>query len=101
MERIFVVVTPECPYHTGRKVLSMDCRRCDDFRGGIIESFVDCAHGRPAIEQERPKIERKHRKSEQKDADPDRKPARKSAKKSITPKNAVKKPTKTRKKKNE
>lgn len=44
MKRMFVVVTPNCPHRTGIKVGSKECTQCDDFRGGIIENFVDCKH---------------------------------------------------------
>lgn len=59
MSRIFVVVTPDCPYHQGRKVGSKECTQCEHFRGGIVQNFVDCAHNRPEIEQKTPKIARK------------------------------------------
>lgn len=59
MDRIFVVVTPVCPHYPGRKVGSKECTQCDNFRGGIIQNFVDCAHNRPEIEQKTPKPARK------------------------------------------
>ena len=59
MQRIFVVVRPDCQYHPGRKVGSKECTQCDDFRGGIVQNFVDCAHNRPKIEQKTTKIARK------------------------------------------
>lgn len=43
MHRLFVMVTPDCPYIKGRKV-GKDCKQCDHFRGGIVENFVDCAN---------------------------------------------------------
>lgn len=81
-ERIFVVVTPVCPHHPGRKVGSKDCTQCDHFRGGIVQNFVDCAHNRPEIARKPAKIEQKRTKKER------------------TPKKAISKPLKTRKKKN-
>lgn len=44
MKRMFVVVTPNCPHRPGIKVGSKECTQCDDFRGGIVVNFVDCAH---------------------------------------------------------
>lgn len=43
MKRMFVVVTPDCPHRHGIKVGSKECTQCDDFRGGIVVNFVDCA----------------------------------------------------------
>lgn len=59
MERIFVVVTPVCPHHPGRKVGSKECTQCDHFRGGIVQNFVDCAHNRPKLVRKSEKIARK------------------------------------------
>lgn len=89
MERIFVVVTPDCPYHQGRKVGSKDCTQCDHFRGGIVQNFVDCARNRPEIEQKTRKIARKAAEIEQ--------PAKKRGRPAGKDK---KKPVKTRKTKN-
>jgi hypothetical protein len=44
MKRMFVVVTPNCPHRLGINVGSKECTQCDDFRGGIVVNFVDCAH---------------------------------------------------------
>lgn len=44
MRRFFVIVTPNCPHRQSIKVGSKECTQCDDFRGGIVEHFVDCAH---------------------------------------------------------
>ena len=79
MERIFVVVTPVCPYYQGRKVGSKECTQCDYFRGGIVQNFVDCAHNKPEIERKPRKI------------------AQKVAKIERAPKKAISKPVKTRK----
>ena len=62
MERIFVVVTPNCPYIQGRKVGSKECTQCDHFRGGIVQNFVDCARNRPEIVQKAAKIEQTEKK---------------------------------------
>ena len=110
MERIFVVVTPVCQHHPGRKVGSKECTQCDHFRGGIVQNFVDCAYNRPEIEQETPKIEQKTPKIEQKTPKIEQKTpksARKAAaiaqpakKRGRPAKKAISKPVKTRKKKN-
>lgn len=79
MERIFVIATPNCPYHQGRKVGSKECMQCDSFRGGIVENFVDCDHGSLGVAKSEMKSD-------------------KIAKKRGRPaKKAVKKPVKTRK----
>ena len=41
MRRIYTIVTPDCPIYPSRKV-GKDCRSCPNFRGGIVENFVDC-----------------------------------------------------------
>lgn len=89
MGRIFVVVTPVCPYYPGRKVGSKECMQCDYFRGGIVQNFVDCVHNSSEIEQKTPKPARKAVEIAQ------------AAKKRGRPaKKAIHKPVKTRKKKN-
>lgn len=96
MERIFVVVTPVCQYHPGRKVGSKECTQCDHFRGGIVQNFVDCAYNSPKIEQKTPKIEQKTPKSARKAAEI----AQPAKKRGRPAKKAISKPVKTRKKKN-
>lgn len=85
MRRFFVVVTPVCPYRLGRKI-GKDCTQCDDFRGGIVENFIDCAHDPSEIE---PKTERKERKTT--------KVEQQSKKKGRPAKKAISKSSKTRK----
>ena len=89
MERIFVVVTPVCPHHPGRKVGSKECTQCDHFRGGIVQNFVDCAQNRPEIVHKTPKIARKPAKLVQE-----------TKKRGRPSKKAISKPVKTRKPKN-
>lgn len=57
MERLFVIVTPDCPHYKGRKVGSKECTQCEHFRGGIVQNFVDCARNRAEIAQKSQKIE--------------------------------------------
>lgn len=61
MKRMFVVVTPNCPHRPGIKVGSKECTQCDDFRGGIVVNFVDCAHEqkKEAVEQQQSEQEKK------------------------------------------
>lgn len=89
MERIFVVVTPVCQHHPGRKVGSKECTQCDHFRGGIVQNFVDCAYNSPEIGTENPEIGTENPEIAQ--------PAKKRGRPA---KKAISKPVKTRKKKN-
>lgn len=57
MERLFVIVTPDCPHYKGRKIGSKECTQCEHFRGGIVQNFVDCARNRAEIAQKSQKIE--------------------------------------------
>lgn len=57
MRRFFVIVTPNCPNRQSIKVGSKECTQCDDFRGGIVENFVDCAHEANIIPPDNEKTE--------------------------------------------
>ena len=59
MRRFFIVVTPNCPHRSGIKVGSKECTQCDDFRGGIVVNFVDCAYEQKKVAVESEQREKK------------------------------------------
>lgn len=67
MRRFFVIVTPNCPHRQSIKVGSKECTQCDDFRGGIVENFVDCAHEANIRPPDNEKMEKKRGRPVKKD----------------------------------